>query len=489
MADSLRTRLVVWLAGMVMLVIAMVGAAVCWATWQSRLSAVDAELLGRAQAVAGAVRRSGSAFDVELPAEALAYFQRRDLRPYYAVWSGTRELVDRSDPDRGPAAAPRPGASTHGAYRELAIERNGLMIVVARDISEVWRELWLLAATVIVVAVIGIVAALAVAWSLAGRALAPVQRINATAQRMAEGDLTARIAVDRTETELGQVAFALNLAFDRQRESVERQRRFTADASHQLRTPVATMLAEVDFALMRDRDAAAYRESLETCRRAAARMRALVEGLLMLARAESGELPLRRSNVRLDRIVADALDLLRPLAASREVALELAAEPVGIFADPARIHEVVSNLVFNAIVYNHPEGVVTVQVDGESGQAVLRVRDSGIGIDADDLPKIFDRFHRSDAARAREPAGAGLGLALANWIVGAHGGSITASSEPGRFTELVVRLPGPGQAVAATGAGRRSATFASPPIAPSASTNALTPPVQIEPMPQAASSE
>ena len=131
---------------------------------------------------------------------------------------------------------------------------------------------------------------------------------------MAEGDLTARIAVDRTETELGQVALALNQAFDRQRDSIERQRQFTADASHQLRTPVATMMAELDWALMRERSGEDYRETLDTCKRAGTRMQSLVQGLLTLARAESGELRLQRVEARLDRIVEDAVEMLRPLA-------------------------------------------------------------------------------------------------------------------------------------------------------------------------------
>ena len=134
---------------------------------------------------------------------------------------------------------------------------------------------------------------------------------------MVEGDLSARIAVDRTDTELGQVASALNLAFDRLRGSVERQRRFTADASHELRTPVATMMAELEWALLRDRSTGDYKESLETCHRAGARMQSLIEGLLTLARADSGELPVRQVPVRLDELVDEAVD---PAAAPRRAA-------------------------------------------------------------------------------------------------------------------------------------------------------------------------
>ncbi len=490
MADSLRARLLVWFAAIVMLVIAMVGAAVCWMTWRSRLSAIDAELARRGESIARAVRPGPDGrVDVELPADVTAYFQRPDVPAYYAVWRADGSIVDRSDPDIAPGGPPRRGASTRASNREVVIHSGGLTVLAGRDVSDVWQELWSLAATVMTVALVGIAAALAVAWSLAGRALSPVKRINETARRMAEGDLTARIAIDRTETELGQVANALNQAFDRQRDSIEQQRQFTADASHQLRTPVATMMAELDWALMRERSGDDYREALATCKRAGARMQSLVEGLLTLARAESGELRLQCLETRLDRVVEDAVEMLRPLAMQRGVRLHAALSPQTVLGDSDRLHDLAGNLIFNAIAYNRPQGTVSIVVQRERELVVLRIRDSGIGIAPIDLPKIFDRFYRADAARTREPAGAGLGLALAKWIVTAHGGSIECTSEPGRSSEVVVSLPVTNQAAAAAGDGRRSARLAAPPIAPSASTASVNPSVHNDGRPSAASSE
>jgi two-component system, OmpR family, sensor kinase len=492
MTDSLRTRLLAWYAGMVTIVIAVVAVAVCWVTWRSRLDAIDAELGARAAIVAAAVRPGGDGrFDVELPSESTAYFQRRQGTPYYAVWRGDGALVDRSDPDIASSRAPARGTWTRGRYREVVIHAQGLTVLTGRNISDVWREIWALAGTMTVVGLVGMAAALAGAWLVIGRALAPVQRINETARRMAEGDLTARIAVDGTGTELGQVAYALNLAFDRLRESIERQRRLTADASHQLRTPVATMIAELDWALLRKRSGDEYRESLETCRRAGARMQVLIEGLLTLARAEGGDRPLRRGAVHVDEIVEQAAAMLRPVAGRRGVTLDVsidrAADPLAAIGDPDRLHDLVSSLLYNGILYNRPEGTVCATVAAEAGEVVLRVRDTGIGIGPDELPRVFDRFYRSPAARACEPAGAGLGLALARWIAEAHGGSIACSSEVGRGTELVVRLPA-AHAVA-TGAGRLSARLPRPPSTPSASTAALAAGLQTDASPSAASSE
>jgi heavy metal sensor kinase len=442
MADSLRIRLVLWYAAILVAVIALVGSAVCVVTWQSRLAAIDAELSSRAEVVSRAVERGvAGRFDVELPPEATAYFQESSTQPYYAVWSGDGRLIDRSDPDVAAPGAPAPGARTRGHWREAVVATRGLTVLVGRDIGEVGREIWALAGTIAMVAIAGVAASLAGAWFLAGRALAPVQRINETARRMAAGDLDARIAVERTDTELGQVASALNLAFDRLRESVERQRQFTADASHELRTPVATMMAELEWALLHDRPAPDYRESLDICHRAGARMQSLVEGLLLLARADSGELPVRRSSVRFDALVADAVELLRPLAEQRGVALRVSAAPLAIDGDPDRLRELLSNLLYNAISYNRPNGLVTVGIERQDAVACLRVRDTGIGIDPTELPHVFERFFRGERARERAPSGAGLGLAIVRWIVAAHDGTIECTSQRDRFTEFVIRFP------------------------------------------------
>ena len=444
MADSLRVRLLLWYAAVLVIVIGMVGVAVCVVTWQSRLTSIDAELGARADVISGAVERGvGGRFDVELPPEATAFFQESPSRPYYAVWGGDGQLIDRSDPDLVAPGAPAPGARTRANRREMVVTSRGLTVLIGRDIGEVWAEIWALAGTMAMVATAGAAASLAGAWFLAGRALAPVQRINETARRMSEGDLAARIAVERTDTELGQVALALNTAFDRLRESVERQRQFTADASHELRTPVATMMAELEWALLHDRPAADYRESLETCHRAGARMQSLVEGLLVLARADSGDLPVRRSSVRLDALVEECVALLRPLAQQQGVRLRVAADALVVAGDRDRLRELLSNLLFNAVTYNRPNGTVTITVERQRAAVVLRVRDTGIGIDSGDLPNVFERFYRGERARERAPAGAGLGLALVRWIVGAHGGTIACTSKPDEFTEFVVSFPAP----------------------------------------------
>jgi signal transduction histidine kinase len=441
-ARSLRTRLLAWYVAAIMVVVTLVGGAVCWAVWLARLVAIDADLRSRIDRVASAVRPgSGGAFDLELPPDATAYFQQPGPRRYYAVWSREVGLVDRSDPDLAIPEPPPAGARTRGTAREVVDDARGFTILIGRDIGDVREELWSLAGTMALAGAGGMALAVVCAWFVAGRALAPVQRISETARLMARGELTARIAVEQTETELGQVASALNLAFDRLHEAIDRQRRFTADASHELRTPVAMLSAEVDWALMRARSAGEYREALETCSRVAIRMRGLVEGLLILARADSNELPVRREPVRLDHILEDVVASIHQFARERRVAIRAVPLAATIRGDSDRLVQLFTNLLYNSVAYNRPDGEVSIDSRKDGDDVVVTVRDTGIGIPAEDLPRIFDRFYRGSEARSREPGGAGLGLAVAKWVAEAHGGAILCRSGPGRGAEFEVRLP------------------------------------------------
>jgi heavy metal sensor kinase len=276
-------------------------------------------------------------------------------------------------------------------------------------------------------------------------ALAPIARISRTAQAMSEGDLSARIAVEQTESELGQLASTLNDAFDRLSEAVARQQRFTADASHELRTPLATLSAELEWALSRERTADEYRASLETCGRSASRMRGVVEGLLALARVDAGE-PLReQSAFPLGPLVLETVAQLRPLADRCGVAVSVDDDPSGgtgdVRGDPGLLRQAITNLVSNAIQYNRTGGSVTIAVRDESAAVFVEVADTGQGIPREALPRVFDRFFRADEARARAVGGSGLGLALVKRIVDAHGGDISCSSEEGLGARFVIRLP------------------------------------------------
>jgi two-component system, OmpR family, sensor kinase len=444
MPSSLRARLLAWYSLVLLIVIATFAGTVAYLLWRSMVADVDAALRASAAPLVAALRPAGAGgFDLDLPLE----YQPADAAQagpatYYAVWSARGDLIDRSSVTFDITAPVEPGVATREGRRELTVSgAGGALILVGRDLAEARAAVQTFATTAAFGGLVALLVSLAGGWFLVGRALAPIGRINRAAADMAAGNLDARIAVERTENELEHVAQALNGAFDRLHRALDSQQQFTADASHELRTPLATIAAETEWALSRPRSADEYRESLVTCRRATERMQRLVERLLTLARADHEAIGLDCAPVRLEPVVEEAVSLVQPLAVRRGITIETRLDTARVNGDRDSLTELVTNLCSNAVEYNRDGGHVTVEVWPEGPDACMRVRDSGVGISEDDLPRIFERFYRTDKVRDRRTGGAGLGLAIAKWIVDAHGGHITCRSTLGEGTEMLVRLP------------------------------------------------
>ena len=440
MLDSLRGRLLGWYTAILATVIAAFGVLVCYAAWRARVADIDAQLAAQADLLARAlVPVGGDRFDLILPAEIRDGAGVAGLS--HALWTASGEPIDRSDAEAVPPPQGVTGAFTRGARREFVVRTpSGAVVQVSRDLADARGDLWALGWIVAGGGGVALALALAGGWWLAGRALAPIDRISRTARAMVDGDFSARIEVDRVETELGQVASALNNAFDRLNASLERQQRFTADASHELRTPLTALSTEVQWALSRERSADVYRESLTACLRSAERMRSIIERLLTLARAEAGAETPRAVPVPLDDLVRRVAGDLAPLANQRHLRMIVSAEPVVVQGDPDWLTDAVTNVAANAIQYNVDGGEVRMTLLRRGTGAELSISDTGVGISAADLPHIFDPFFRADPARSREAGGAGLGLALARSIVERHGGAITCASRPGEGTSVVITL-------------------------------------------------
>jgi heavy metal sensor kinase len=335
-----------------------------------------------------------------------------------------------------------------GEFREgTLLGPHGSRILVGKPIGQELAELtafaWQLAGLGLLVLGVG----LAGGWLLSARLLRPIAHISATASAISADNLSERIDTSHVDSELTELAGVLNAMFGRLEAAFERQMQFTADASHELRTPLTILRTHAELALARPRSPQEYRETLETCLRAASRMTALVEGLLTLARADAGTLELRHEPVDLTRVVGDTVDLFAPLALRKEVKLSSDLDAVTVTGDAGRLAQVVTNLVGNAIQYNQPGGTVHVHLTTREGQALLSVQDTGCGIPQEDRPHLFERFYRVDKARSRESGGNGLGLAICKSIVEGHGGTIGFDSTAGRGSTFWVRLPATGPAL------------------------------------------
>lgn len=269
-------------------------------------------------------------------------------------------------------------------------------------------------------------------------ALRPVAASIRAARRIAPEDLTERLPLTGADDELDELAMTINDLLDRLAAYHAQVIRFTADASHELRSPLAAMRAAVEVVLQSPRGPEDYRNVLATLGEQCERLTALVNGLLLLARADAGEIAIRRESVDLSALTGDVIDMFDPLAEERGLRLIGVIGPTVIVSgDPSRLRQLVTNLVDNSIRFTEPGGSVTVRVRGDADRAQVVVADTGIGIPAEHLPHIFERFYQADASRA---CGGGLGLSICRWIVKAHGGTIEARSGGGG-AEFVVTLP------------------------------------------------
>lgn len=278
-------------------------------------------------------------------------------------------------------------------------------------------------------------------WFIAKSAFRPVRRITDTAEAITDGsDLTARIGLKRGKDEIHRLAATFDRMLDRLEASFEAEQRFTSDASHELRTPTAVILAECEYAREGGRTETELREALAVVERQAGRMSQLINQLLSITRMDQGARPaaLERANLtELTEVVCDEL----AVADKRGITLEKALEP-GVFADidVGMMTRLVQNLLENAYKYGRENGHIRVALRREGAKAVLSVADDGIGISAEDLPHIWQRFWRADPSRGSTP-GAGLGLSMVRQIAEAHGGTATVRSAPGAGSTFTVTLP------------------------------------------------
>jgi heavy metal sensor kinase len=278
---------------------------------------------------------------------------------------------------------------------------------------------------------------------LCRHALAPVRSMAAEATVMGADDLSQRLASPATGDELEELGRAFNGLLARLEEAFERQRRFTGDASHQLRTPLTALRGEVEVALRRDRSADEYRASLITVREQARRLEEIVEMLLFLSRADAESRQTELAPLDLGTWLAEHLRTWSEHPRGADVRQEATDEGVWVRAHGPLLGQLVDNLLDNACKYSQPGTPVVVRLGWKAGFITLEVEDAGAGIAPADLPHVFEPFYRAPEARRRGEPGVGLGLAVARRIAMAFGGTLTATSEPGHGSRFTLCLPPP----------------------------------------------
>lgn len=456
---GLRARIAVWTAVMFA---AALGAAFAWGHHNLRTilrQKSDALLKGKMAELASVIRESPTQ---SLPAklaeeirreviahreEGLVVVLRRgeamSVAPRSSVAEELGSLVHLIGQGNEIQAIPLPRSGQ--TYRILRsridiAEGEPYLLDIGHDLSTMETLLAVFDRRVAAGGSVFLVAAVWGGFFLSRRALEPVARSIETARLLNPADLSARLPRSGARDELDELAETMNQMLDRLADYHVQSERFTADASHELRSPLSAMRTTIEVALQQLRPVEQYRHVLESLGLQCERLSDLVNNLLLLARADAGQVDLRRELVDLTTIVDETVDLYQPVADDQEVILDWKpSDPILLHADQGRLHQLVTNLIDNALKFTDRGGSVTVRIEVQGAVTRLTVADTGIGIAADDLSRIFDRFYQADAARQGQ--GAGLGLSICRWIAAAHGGTIEAVSQPDLGTAMTVVLP------------------------------------------------
>jgi heavy metal sensor kinase len=358
--------------------------------------------------------------------------------------------LDAIPSDGGPALVTIVEADDLDDRHRLALQRVRVppgveyIIVVGSSLEPTDEELESLRGILAYVVPLSLVVAGLGGWFLARRSLAPVVAMADRARQIGVGSLNARLPVANPRDELGLLAATFNELLSRLEASVDQQRQFMADASHELRTPVTIARTAASVALQQPtRGEAEYRETLAIIEQETIRLSRIVDDLFTLTRADAGTYPVRKLPMYLDELIDDVVRATRVVAATRDVSIVTeCVHPASYTGDEDLIRRLVLNVLDNAIRYSPPGSSVRVALDRSGAGYAVSVSDQGPGIAADAQARIFERFYRVDAARTRD-AGAGLGLALARWIAQAHDGEVALAASSRVGSTFVITLPSP----------------------------------------------
>jgi heavy metal sensor kinase len=450
---AIRWRLTLWYSGILSAILLLFGAVVYYLTASHLLNRLDRQLAAELNGIDEELEESSTTV-------ALGARLHRRFGHYENLLFDIRE-VDAADPlftrRLGELAFPAAEAADrsqqtsyrmyhapgNGRWRIASREFNGpegpLLARVAASLGPDEHELNELLVSLCIAGLLALTAAVAGGYILARRALAPIDRMTRLAQEISAGGLNRRIEVENRFDELGHLAETLNDMIGRLEKSFADMQRFTADAAHELRTPITVMRSEAEVTLRTLRTADEYRKSLESLLEEFDRLARLADQLLYLCREDAGMTRSQHAQVQLDHVAAEVVDHMRALAQEKGVELTLSdLKPCPVMGDADGLRRLMFNLIDNAIKYTPEGGHVVVRLALSNGRVQLAVADTGTGIPAEHLPHICDRFYRVDSAR--QTGATGLGLAICCAIVESHGGQINVDSVPQQGTTVTVTL-------------------------------------------------
>jgi heavy metal sensor kinase len=459
---SIGARLTFWYTGILCLTLLVLGSLAYGLLTYSLSRDVDAALHGVAQAIAEQARKSGR---TPVPPDLDELFRRffgfSPANPYFEMLTPWGR--PRSAPLPSPPLPISPQAlqnAMHGVPTFETLKSAGpypvrvliMPVLTAGQVTNVvqvgislenmYNTLRRFVLIMAALFPLGLLLAGGGGWLLARRALSPVDHMTRSAQRISGEHLTERLLETGTGDELDRLARTLNEMLTRLDESFRQVRQFSADASHELQTPLTILKGEIEVALRSGRTPEEYQGVLTSSLEEIERISRLVEGLLLLARADSGVLRMDHKPVAVHELVAEVAAQMQKMADDQGVSLHLEKlTPVTLCGDREQLFRLLLNLMDNAIKYTPAGGRVTLSLCQDGSQAEISVTDTGIGLSEAEQAQIFTRFYRAAQARSQSGGGAGLGLCIAQSIAEAHGGKIQLHSSPGQGSTFTVVLP------------------------------------------------
>jgi heavy metal sensor kinase len=450
MTISIRVRLTLWYVVVLTIALMAFAAGVYAFVAAEERAAVDRILRERADSFVRSVATESS----EQPQSSAVLEVARDFARSdddVIVYDSAGRLVFRSSPhelhDTPAIDVARLGLFTRDGVRCIAARAGNYIFVSAESLTGRRNALKRLREAFVVLIPIALLIAGFGGYFLASRSLAPVARITDAASRIEAENLSERIPVRNRDDELGRLAAVLNALLQRLERSFQQQKQLLADTSHELRTPVTIIRSEAEVTLSRGRNPDEYRHALEVIRSESAHLTSLIEGVLLLARADAQQKSISTAPLQLASVIDGSVSALRRVASAREISLSCSAEgPMPMRGDAELLRRMLLNLLDNAIKFTKSGGQVRVDAHRDGPNYVIDVSDTGGGIPLGAQEKIFDRFFRADAERGRSDdrdsaSGAGLGLPIARWIARAHGGDLRLLRSTAEGSTFEVVLP------------------------------------------------
>ena len=443
---TLRAQVTLWSVGVVTIALALFAAGAAWSLRQELIENLDKDIKAEAHDFFIALKQQRVDWRDRRSVEAL-FDQSKRLR-YLEIRNDAGHVLYRSQElEKGPAflmpRIPKQNIAWNGrALRFGVFHQDGIVLGIGSETKEITETFAQLLLAYVVVLPMVIVAVGFGAWWIARRAVAPVEAIAAQAETISVSDLHQRLPASSSQDEIAHLTSVLNGMFDRLQRSFDQVARFTSDASHELKTPLALMRAEAESALNAPNSAPDQRELCANVIKQCLQLSQIVDGLLFLSRADNRHLALEQETVDLTSLVRELREDAEILALPLNLALQcnLPSE-LRVRGDRRLLSRALMNLIDNAIKYNRAGGAVVISALVHRETAVLTIRNNGDGIFGEAKEKVFDRFYRGDSLSGDVAAGHGLGLSIAREIARAHNGDVTLLRSDRQWTEFCMTLP------------------------------------------------